>query len=394
MARNRGVKSQIMEKDQVEILISKYTSGELSDTDIKKLGRAIKDPVHLDLFNSMIRADLLAGRELKPFDWQSAFTEFEKEIEGSKVLRLVWYKNWKTMLKYAAIFVLVFSVGISVYLDNDQVDRPKNQITLELNDGTQRIINPGELQKITNQQGDVLGLHKDDKLVYQKSKGDQNELMYNKLKVPFGKKFQIELEDGTLVYLNAGSELKYPVHFIAGQTREVFLSGEAYFEVKKDSNNAFVVQARGLDTKVYGTEFNVSSYGDDDNVKVVLVEGSVGVFKEGTGAEDKNAVMLLPNEKAQLNFSDGEFSKERVKVDKYTSWKDGVLVFENEKFKSIIKKLERHYNVEIVNEYDEINENKYTGVFDVESLDQVLKAFSSHRSFSYAKSGGKIIIRS
>ena len=296
-------------------------------------------------------------------------------------------------MKYAAIFALVLTTGISIYLNDKPQANSKNEITLELNDGTKRIINPGSLQRIKNNQGDVVGLHKDDILVYGKSAGDRNKFIYNKLSVPFGKKFQISLADGSLVYLNAGSELKYPVHFVAGQTREVYLNGEAYFEVAKDSNHAFVVHAKGLDTKVYGTEFNISSYENDDNVKVVLVEGSVGVFKEGVDKLDQNAIMLIPNEKAELDFSDGKFLKEEVKVDKYTSWKDGVLIFENEKFESIIKKLERHFNVEIINEYDDINENKYTGVFDIESLDDILTAFSRHRGFNFSKKEDKIIIK-
>src|SRR5699024_4461413 len=109
--------------------------------------------------------------------------------------------------------------------------------------------------------------------------GSTSKLVYNTLWVPYGKQFKLELSDGTHIVLNSGTQIKYPIHFSADQKRKVFLKGEAFFHVAKDSSRQFVVKSKDQMVEVYGTKFNVSAYREAPRVKTVLIEGSVGVFQ-------------------------------------------------------------------------------------------------------------------
>jgi len=175
-------------------------------------------------------------------------------------------------------------------------------------------------------------------------------------------------------------------------SREVFLDGEAYFDVSKNKNDSFIVNTNDICTEVYGTEFNVSSYSNDDKKYVVLVEGSVGVFSSELNIAKQDLIMLTPNKKASYSNQNKKITTKDVVVDNYIAWKDGVLMFENERFENIVRKLERHYNVTIQNNYTALNEIKFTGTFDIESIDQVLHAFQGYRSFKYELTNKKIII--
>lgn len=295
-------------------------------------------------------------------------------------------------MKYAAILICIVSV-ISLWIfDKHDFVIPEDAIVLELKEGKVKIIYDNVSQDIENEEGDILGKQVSNKIAYQKNESsiEGAELVYHTLSVPFGKKFQLELSDGSSITLNSGSSIKYPVQFIKGKTREVFLKGEAYFKVSEDKENLFVVHTSKFDTQVYGTEFNISSYENDAIHKVVLVSGSIGVQLENT-KDFRSEFVIKPNEMILINGL-GEFEKKQVDVFNYIAWVEGVLVFQNEKFENIIKKLERHYDVSIENNYSAIRNNRYTGVFDVETIDDILKTFAKHRYFTYVVQGDEITI--
>lgn len=163
---------------------------------------------------------------------------------------------------------------------------------------------------------------------------------YHTLRVPKGAEYKLTLNDGTVVWLNSESELRYPTSF-AGEKREVFLKGEGYFSVAHDENHPFIVVSSDIYTKVYGTEFNVRSYGEED-VFVTLVQGRVSVKKTEEGAE----YTLSPGENARFVESMPEITK--VNVNRYIAWKDGYFYYENESLESIMDDLKRWYDFEVV----------------------------------------------
>ena len=186
---------------------------------------------------------------------------------------------------------------------------------------------------------------------------------------PAGSRMQIELGDGTKVWLNHGSKLKYPYRF-AGETRKVFLTGEAYFEVAHNAKVPFIVGTNRLEVKATGTAFNVSAYQGDDYIETTLVEGKVTLYERETNHEIK---ALLPGECLKFDAQKNGFTLESGHTEKYTAWKDGLLVFKNERAEDVAKKLARWYNVkvEIINE--KVNDFTFTATFMDETLPQVLE---------------------
>ena len=382
-------------KLKIEDIIIKYINNEATDDELAILNEALKSEETKKLLESCFHVDYMLDYEFQSFSSKTALDKFNKQTEEIVSLKISWRKKSINILKYAAMIAIVISTAMTIkhFSQKDIKSLDKNVITLELNDGSTKIIDPNANQEIVNSQGSLIGKQNYEKLIYHNNLVQNTEsLEFNKLYVPYGKKFQIELSDGTLVYLNSGSTLKYPVKFIKGMSREVFLDGEAYFDVSKNKNDSFIVNTNDICTEVYGTEFNVSSYSNDDKKYVVLVEGSVGIFSSELKIAKQDLIMLTPNKKASYSNQNKKITTKDVVVDNYIAWKDGVLMFENERFENIVRKLERHYNVTIQNNYTALNEIKFTGTFDIESIDQVLHAFKGYRKFNYELTNKKITI--
>ncbi|WP_320167868.1 FecR domain-containing protein [Mangrovibacterium marinum] len=197
-----------------------------------------------------------------------------------------------------------------------------------------------------------------------------NENNYLTLETPMGSKMKTTLPDGTEVWQNAGTTLKYPADF-SKQNREVFLVGEAYFHVESDKNNPFHVQTPEGTITVTGTRFNVSNYATDNTYSVVLEEGKVS-FRP-SGASDK--IDLKPLQQIILDKADGVLHRRTIDIEKFTSWKDGRLIFRNDPLEEIVRRLGRWYDadIRIVDPEGELNDYTFTMTVQQEPLDQVLE---------------------
>ena len=189
-----------------------------------------------------------------------------------------------------------------------------------------------------------------------------------------GEQLDVTLPDGTEVRLNAGSTLRYPTQF-ATSKREMELTGEAFFDVVRNPNAAFIVKTAGLTTTVLGTSFNINTH-ESDNITVTVASGKVGV-----AAEPGKEIFLTPKQQLSYNKTSRQMRTQEVKLDKYLDWKDGILRFENASITEAVKKLERWYDVDIEVLNQDIGNCRFTGKFNNEKLPTVLK------SLSYLKSG-------
>jgi len=189
---------------------------------------------------------------------------------------------------------------------------------------------------------------------------------------PAGSRMQLELGDGTKVWLNHGSKLKYPYRF-DGKLRKVFLEGEAYFKVAHNAAIPFIVGTGKMDVKATGTAFNVSAYPDDNFVETVLIEGKVILYESKSKSEIKE---LLPNESLKFNSQKRQFNLETGNTEKRIGWKDGLLVFKNDPVEDVAKKLARWYNIEVQIDNDKIKKYPFTATFKDETLPQVLELLS------------------
>jgi len=199
------------------------------------------------------------------------------------------------------------------------------------------------------------------------------------VEAPAGSRMHIELGDGTTVWLNHGSKLKYPYRF-DGKSRKVFLTGEAYFKVAHNSKVPFIVGTNRLEVKATGTVFNVSAYPGDDNIETTLVEGKVILYESKNNHEIK---ALSPGECLKFNSQKNDYTLESVNTAKYTAWKDGLLVFKNERVEDVAKKLARWYNVEVEISNEKVKEFTFTATFMDETLPQVLELMTLATPVNY-----------
>ncbi|MEI6865658.1 FecR domain-containing protein [Flavicella sp.] len=309
-----------------------------------------------------------------------------------KVRRL---KNTFNVFKYAAIAILFIGIGY-LYQNGDfqkksKIIKPTNNITLQLDDGRVKIIDESGDSKVLDANGNVVGEQKGVQLIYNKEVGVKI-LVYNTLTIPYGKRFEVKLSDGTKVHLNAGSSLKYPISFIKGKNRKVFLKGEAYFDVAKDAKHPFIVNADDMDVRVLGTRFNISSYPEDDNINTVLVEGSVSIYKKGELYTPETSTILKPGFMAAWQKNDRKIAIEKADIELATAWVDGKIIFRHTPFDDIIKKLERHYNVKIINNNKVLGKQRFRASFDIEVIEQVLESFNANFEIEYTIHNNQIII--
>ncbi len=234
---------------------------------------------------------------------------------------------------------------------------------------------------------------------------------FQNIEVPYGSKTKIELPDGSMVTLNSGSRLKYE-NGLGKDNRTVYLTGEAYFDIKKDAERPFYVNTSGIKIKVLGTSFNVKAYPEEKTVETTLITGKVEIFKSGEKSLKTPMAVLAPGQKAvfdkalgkQITEKEEEVKEEiaklssSIQVEKVvhpeitTGWKDNQLVFDNERFEELVIKIERWYNVEIQLSNTELKDARFSGKFDKETIEQAMKALTLVTPFRFEMDKNKITI--
>ncbi|SMG21383.1 FecR family protein [Arenibacter troitsensis] len=209
------------------------------------------------------------------------------------------------------------------------------------------------------------------------------QIVYQEVRASYGTRTKLILADGTNVWLNSGSTLKFPIDFDNVEERAVELNGEGYFDVTKNESKPFIVNTSGLDVKVYGTSFNVSAYEEYDSMEVALVEGKVSLV-QGVKGDRKEYMVLNPNDVVECNISEKRLSRiSDSKMNKYTSWKDGQMIFYGDPIAKVVSRLEKWYNVDIEIRDKALENYRFTATFNDESLEQVLKLLSLSSPMEY-----------
>ena len=370
-------------------LIIKKLTGKLS----KREERAFEEWFQRSDSNKEMFAKLKTleeeGTDLSKLEFSDAENAWDRILQKHHAVRLRKRKKGKflSLIKYAAVFAGMLLLGYG-YFDytrsKEKVVLPSpDVITLQLDNGDIRVLPEKGSRTIVDKEGGVVGNKSGKKLDY-KNNNQAEKLSYNTLKVPYGKRFEIALSDGTNVHLNAGSSIRYPVRFLEGNERRVFLTGEAFFDVSSDKQHPFIVSTSQMDVTVTGTRFNVAAYPEDEYINTVLVAGEVSLSDNQVPKNGEHQITRLsPGHKAEWDVDTQKATVQKVDTDIYTGWIEGRLVLKNLAFKSIMKKLERHYNVEIQNNYDDLNRQVFTASFDVEGIEEVLASFAENRPFEY-----------
>ncbi len=205
---------------------------------------------------------------------------------------------------------------------------------------------------------------------------------------PAGSRTFVQLDDGSEVYLNHGSKLKYPHKFV-GSTREVRLTGEGYFTVAHNPENPFIVRARNVNVRAVGTEFNVYAYPNEKSIETTLVNGKVIVGKLTGKGEVQLIESMNPGEHLSFHPAKSQYSSTKGEIEKYISWKDGRLVFKNDPIDHIANRLSRWYNVDIEFENEQVKDFTYTATFMDETLTQILNLLKLATPIDYKIIPGK-----
>ncbi|NIJ43907.1 ferric-dicitrate binding protein FerR (iron transport regulator) [Wenyingzhuangia heitensis] len=270
-------------------------------------------------------------------------------------------------------------------LSNAENILPTDKTTLILEKGKDLIIDGDSSSIAYSNTGEEVSIANQRTVVQEKTKTTNKEKL-NTLVVPYGKRTELLLSDGSKVWLNSGSKLIYPVQFNDAK-REVYLIGEAVFDVSHDANRPFKVLSKNQEIEVLGTVFNVSSYPDDNINFVVLKEGSVKVSHENTDkgffAPKKKSMIIKPGTMSKIHVQTGKVIAKEVNVQQYFAWKEGLLILKKNRLHYIIKKLARYYNIKIELEDKLIGQETFSGALNLsDSLEEVLdilnKSINTH----------------
>ena len=380
----------------IEDLIIKFISRTANIEELCLLMKYLENKKNVEVFKSFIKINYFSIYTMQNIDRKEILEIVQKRI-SSEHKRKRREKIYLKVFKYAAILTTFFGLGyyyntFQSQNNTAQIITPnEDNIVLTTSEGTKIILNEDQKNIEIESQ---LSLNKNSsQLNYNKTfKGNDvvEEPLFHMLEVPYGKRFKIVLSDGTLVHLNSGSKLKYPVKFDKDKPRMVRLEGEAFFDVAERKNQIFSVNTETINVEVYGTKFNFKNHPEDNYSDVVLVEGSVGMYSKYID----NIIRLKPGIKGSFNKSNFSITQDKINTSIYTSWIDGQVVFRNESFESILTKLERIYNVEIINNSTNKSNETFNAKIDVEkeSINEVLSYFNKIYNIKYQTFNNKIII--
>lgn len=389
-------------KGNFNILLEKFIDNTISAEEYELFMDLIKSPENRDSFEKVIGNFPKSPRSLEKRsnnDSEMLFDRIWDQIDDAKTKPFLSLEktNFSKLYKIAAVLLVLLGLTFGynkVFIGEKQVPTNPNHITLTFGNGQTQILSEKGQHKILDSKGKLVGIQNGSHLNYGHGPVP-DELIFNELTVPNGKRFDVSLSDGTYVKLNSGSSIKYPVHFIKGMERKIFLKGEAYFDVASDKEHPFIVNANSVNVQVLGTKFNVSHYPTDEDINTVLIEGSVKLYENGDKDNTGKQVLLVPGQLANWDKETKEISVKRVDPKDYTAWKDGILLFRNIPFSTIRKRLERHFNVSIENNYSFLDKQIYSASFtNQKNLGEILDSFSEDTPFSYeySKEDNKIII--
>lgn len=322
--------------------------------------------------------------------WNSDETTLFMQSDLSKVIgqfdvfverKLRKSRHIKRFYRYAAAcLIALLLTGGGIWILHDQLTPTPKTITASntiLPGGNKALIllDNGEkidVRQLADSSHQIEGINvalKEGKIRYS-SNTLRPKTEYNTIIIPRGGEYQVELSDGTKIWLNAETQLKIPTTF-TGKERRVFLKGEAYFKVTKNDNQPFIVETTMGEVKVYGTQFNVKFYPDDKEIRTTLVEGSIS-FKNQQIAELK----IKPGYQLQLKEHSSTPKIKQVKIYNEIAWKNRMFSFESERLEDIAKKLERWYNVTIVFEDEDLKNFKFSGNLSrYNTIDKILFPF-------------------
>lgn len=382
-------------------LIAKKIRGSISPTEQEQLEYWLEeDSGNKDIYiNALNRKNQLEKLEIyQQFNQEKVWSAMENELFPTRKL---WSEPRKVLRFAATILLPLIILGGLGYIfffepstvslaEMDNVISPgTDKAVLILSDGqAMQLDESTDVSVISDGEARIRNENK--QLIYSGQEGETRVVKYNELRTPRGGNYRLELADGSSVWLNAGSSLRFPVNF-TDTVRQVYLIGEGYFEVSH-SNRAFIVNTGNMNVKVLGTSFNISAYKEDSQTVTTLVEGSVRV---STGSEETaNSALLVPDQQAILVRSEDLLSTRAVDASHYISWTEGKIEFNNDPLEKVMRRLARWYDFEFEFENEKARNFHFTGRLDrEENISSILNMLEMTTDVQFVYRKKKILIQ-
>lgn len=337
-------------------------------------------------------------------------TELEKNVLKNKILKSVENLPKRKMriqkIAISTIVCVLFLGGFGVYFLNT----PATSISEFVNTSKDIDVNNTDNVVLILGEGENLNIHEDNSIINYSKTGQKvtigsnkevdqetsknKKTLYNTLLVPYGKRSKIKLSDGTMVWLNSGSKIVYPAVFNGGK-RELYLEGEAIFDVAHNKSKPFIVITENQEIEVLGTVFGVTNYKDENALNTVLKSGSVQISynKDSSINQNTDKMKISPGTKASFNKKTKSMVSEKVNVDHYFSWREGVFIFKNDALSHITKRISRYYNIKIDIENEDLAKETFSGYLDLnDDIDKVIQNIKASTNMNYTLIENKIII--
>ena len=387
----------LSKEEHIARLIFLHIQGMTDNAQEKELNESRSvSPRHEELFQRMLSSEhveksisrFVKTEEEEERGWRQLQ---QKARSGRSVRKIKWFP-------YAAAIVLILSVGGVFYFSGDkeqteilpiaknEVQVPGSRAVLILPDG-RKVDLENEVLRSDLAQSDSLLLVSARSLKYRDIDSPDATEIFHTLEIPRGGEYLLTLSDGTMIYLNSESTLSFPVKF-QGKERKVYLTGEAYFKVAKNTEHPFVVTAGELEVLVTGTTFGVRAYKDEKDIQTTLESGQVTVRVEG------KSVKLVPNKQVLFNKSTMGLEVRDVDVDLYLAWADGRLVYDNCPLEKILTDLGRWYNIDVFYSRDELRSYQFSlNMKKHEEFTQVLELIGKTGEVQFEIKDNTVIVK-
>ncbi len=352
------VENWVAEKEEHRLLYEKIVSGKSIAEYLKKEG------------------DVKAVTDIKAVSARVRERIQEKEMGKRRVLR-----KWYAVTGAACLIGIILGGFFLNYGDREPVALVENNPEQVVNEKVMLVLSDGQTIGLAHQGTDSIYIgqatiiKKENQLAYQRRQdtlGTRVEEERNRIITTVGGDYCFILSDGTKVWLNAESELDFPVDFV-GKERVVRLKGEAYFEVKPDAAHPFIVETRGVRTRVLGTSFNIKAYDNEESIFTTLLTGKVKVSAIG---EENESVVLTPGMQSEWQENGQKMSVKKVNAENFTAWRQGAFMFDNENIMVVTRVLERWYGLKFI--YNEnVHEHTFSGRLSKdEPLESILETLT------------------
>lgn len=381
------------EETRIDELIDRYFAKTLTPAEMEELKSWLEDDEHLRYF--LKRQNLYdachPAFSSETINEERAYREIQARLRPVRRM-FPW-----TRVAAAIAFLAIIIGGVFLFVTREnkitvrpvaqQVTRELPAVTLTLSSGEEIVLSDEKSREIVADSGTVARGDKK-QLTYASSANVEDSVIYHELSVPRGGEFFLELSDKTKIWINAETTVRYPVKFARGE-RKIFVDGEAYLEVHRDTSAPFTVVMARNEVTVLGTAFNVNSYPDMEEDRVTLVSGKVRVYSGKKGEQ----LILSPGEQAVIQREEGQMTKRLVDTGIYCSWKNGTLVFQNNTLEEILRVLSRQYDVEVYWHDETLKRYTFSGELKrYDNIDEVLKLMGYTDDVKFTLHGKKIIV--